>query len=79
MSEYLINGVLPTVEGIQTLKKKELEDNKMLLNKEIILRAKLNDMLNKGEITHYPIFDEKDELVDMMMNSNNITEFKYNK
>lgn len=77
MAECLIGGILPTVEGIQSLKEKDLEDNKILLNKEIVLRARLNDMLNKGEITHYPVFDENDELVKMVMLSNNITEFKY--
>lgn len=77
MVECLIDGVLPTVKGIQELKEKELLPNNILLDKERELRSRLNDMLNKAEITHYPIFDEEDELVKMMMHSNNIIEFKY--
>lgn len=81
MSEKLINNELPTVESIQLLYKNYgccyLPSLEALKNKEQGLREKLNDMLNKGEIDLYPKFTEQDELIQIMTNSNNIKEFKY--
>lgn len=34
-------------------------------------------MLNKGELDMYPKFIESNELVQIMTNTNNIKEFKY--
>lgn len=41
------------------------------------LRNRLNNMLDKGEIDMYPKFKEENELVQIMMNSNNVKEFRY--
>lgn len=81
MAEELIDNKLPTVEGIQLLYKKcsscHLPSKEVLQNKEQELRNRLNDMLNKGELDMYPKFIENNELVQIMVNTNNIKEFKY--
>lgn len=77
MAECLMDNILPTVEGIQFLKHLPLKSNEEYLKKEVELRATLNNLLDKGEINMYPVFEEKDPLIQMMMNSNNIKEFKY--
>ena len=77
MAEKLIDNQLPTIEGIKNLKKTELPSRQELFEKEITLRAKLNIMLEKGEIFHYPILPIEDNLLSLLLNSNNIKEFKY--
>jgi isocitrate dehydrogenase len=78
MAKTLMENKLPTVDDIIKLKENSKDLNKdVLWNEEQELRNKLNDMLNNGEIDLYPRFDEKDDLVLTMINSNNIREFKY--
>ena len=78
MAKTLMENKLPTVDDIIKLKENGNDLNKdVLWNEEQELRNKLNDMLNNGEIDLYPRFDEKDDLVLTMINSNNIREFKY--
>lgn len=78
MAEKLINKELPNVGDIQMLKfVTNLPSKDKLLEIETTLRERLNRMLDRGEITHYPEFKEEDELVEIMMNSNNIKEFRY--
>ena len=78
MAKTLMENKLPTVDDIIKLKENSNDLNKdVLWNEEQELRNKLNDMLNNGEIDLYPRFDEKDDLVLTMINSNNIREFKY--
>ena len=78
MAKTLMENKLPTVDDIIKLKENNKDLNKdVLWNEEQELRNKLNDMLNNGEIDLYPRFDEKDDLVLTMINSNNIREFKY--
>ena len=48
-----------------------------LKQKEIELRKILNNMLDKGEIDLYPNFSSDDDLIQLLLNANNIKEFKY--
>lgn len=81
MAEMLMDNKPPTVEGIKLLYKNYgecyLPSTEALKNKEVLLRERLNNMLNKGEIDLYPRFKEEDELVQILSHSNNIREFKY--
>jgi hypothetical protein len=58
-------------------------DNKLslivdeLYEKERNLRNRLNDMLDNKEIDLYPRFQESDEILQILINTNNIREFKY--
>lgn len=80
MAEMLIDKKLPTVEGIKQLHKnhsEQLPSVESLKKRETELRQRLNDMLNKGEIDLYPRFKEECELIQILADSNNIREFKY--
>jgi len=81
MAEKLMQNILPTIEDIQFYKQhydSNPEPSKeQLEHKEQELRFKLNEMLNKGEVSMYPKFKEENPLVQIMCDTNNITEFKY--
>lgn len=81
MAESLMDNHIPTVEGIQLLYANYggcyLPSLEALKDKEQSLRERLNNMLNKGEIEMYPKFNEENKLVQIMMDCNNIKEFKY--
>jgi len=81
MAEKLIDNKLPTVDGIKILYKNYSESNlpskNTLVEREKLLRERLNNMLNKNEITLFPIFDEADDLVNLMSRNNNTKEFRY--
>lgn len=80
MSEMLMKKRLPKVSDVVQLYKdniNNLPDVALLRKKEAELRNKLNEMLNNGEIMLYPIFNEEDELANIINKSNNIKEFKY--
>lgn len=81
MAEKLMLNELPTVEGIQLLHKNYagcyLPSLHALKDREQVLREGLNNLLSKGEIDMYPKFKEDNELVQIMVNANNIREFKY--
>jgi hypothetical protein len=77
MAEKLMSGELPTKSGIIELKKGELPSRMELMDKEADLRNKLNTMLDSGIISTYPKFIEDDPLVKVMIDCNNIREFKY--
>ena len=77
MAECLIDNRLPTVEGIKLLKAMPIPTKDQLTELEQQYRNQLNAMLDAGEITFYPRFKEEDPLVQLMVDSNNIKEFKY--
>lgn len=78
MAKTLMENKLPMVSDIIKLKENNPTLNKdVLWNEEQELRNKLNDMLNNGEINLYPKFIEQNDLVSIMVNTNNIREFKY--
>jgi predicted nucleotidyltransferase len=77
MAEKLMKKEIPQIEDIKRLYKEDLPTTEELKNKETELRGKLNDMLNKGEIDLYPTFNSDNDLIQLLLNANNIKEFKY--
>jgi hypothetical protein len=78
MAKELLENRKPTVDGIKTLKFETiLPSRDELFEMESTLREKLNTMLNAGEIDLYPKFKEGNRLAQIMVNTNNIREFKY--
>lgn len=77
MAEMLIKKELPNIKDVVELYNQHRLSAEVLTLKEKELRSKLNDMLNKGDIDLYPKFIESNELVQIMANTNNIKEFKY--
>ena len=81
MAEKLMNNEVPSVQDIKTLYKNTIHDlpsKETLLLREQEMRNELNNMLNQKQITMYPFFDEPSELHRVLLNSNNLTEFRYN-
>ncbi len=78
MAEMLIDNKLPTISDVINLKNNTtLPSTKELNDMENELRTKLNKMLNDCEIDLYPKFIENDELLQELVSSNNIKEFRY--
>lgn len=78
MALTLLRKQVPSKEGIQNLKKYRLPKKEELFELEKQYREELNSLLNKGEIDMYPNYDEThNSLVQTMVDSNNIREFKY--
>lgn len=77
MAESLMDKKLPSVSEIKDLYSSERLSVETLNAKEKILRNRLNDMLNNKEIDLYPSFKEGMELWQIMADTNNIKEFKY--
>ena len=81
MAECLMDKELPTVEDIKQLHINYANDNlpttESLIKKEKELRERLNAMLNKGEVDLFPTFKEENELIQILANTNNIKEFRY--
>lgn len=78
-ASILLNGGIPTVSDIIKLKDEEVPSNSYMSLAESEIRAKLNVMLDRGDIRHYPEFAgfENNSLVKLMIESNNIREFRY--
>ena len=77
MAEKLMKKEIPTVEDIKKLHQGYLPTAEELKKREVELRGTLNDMLNKGEIDLYPSFSSDDDLIQLLLNANNIKEFRY--
>jgi predicted nucleotidyltransferase len=77
MAEKLMKKEMPQIEDIKKLHKENLPTTDELKNKELKLREKLNDMLNKKNIDLYPTFNSDNDLIQLLLNANNIKEFKY--
>lgn len=76
IAESLINHQVPRLEEIRKIKN-NLKSSNCLVSEELLLRSKLNTMLNNREISLYSIPPEEDSLLKLLLDSNNITEFKY--
>ncbi len=80
MAEKLMDDDRPTVKGIKLLKN-YFDDNpsskNTLVEREKLLREKLNNMLNKNEINLFPVFEEQNDLINLMARNNNTKEFIY--
>lgn len=77
MAEELMENKLPSIKGIQNLKKLPLLQKEKLIEKEAALRKELNKMLDDRLITHYPQFTEDDVAIQIINESNNTINFKY--
>lgn len=77
MAECLMNNIVPTVRNIQYLKGNVLPSKQELWDKEVVLRDRLNLMLNNKELAMYPLFIEQNSLAQVMNQTNNTIEFKY--
>lgn len=75
-AESLIDNVLPDVTEIQRLYKSPIEYDKMV-EKEAILRAKVNELYNQSRIHNYYIAPCENPLWQKMRDANNIREFRY--
>ena len=77
MAKCLIDNRLPNVNEIKHLKTIELPTCEELFEQEKEQRGLLNDMFNNKLISTYPEFKEDNSLAQIMLDSNNIGEFKY--
>ena len=77
LEAYILSDENPTVEGIRNLKLLELPDRDTLFEVESKVRLSLNDMLNNGLISTYPMFEESNEVAQVMVDCNYVKEFKY--
>lgn len=72
----LIDGNIPNVEDIQNIKRFPSEYD-YLTEMEDRLRKKASSMYEKKELHNYYIQESGDALLDIMLQANNIREFKY--
>jgi hypothetical protein len=83
MAECLMDRKLPCFIEIKEILNKNhglnfsQEAIQILKEKEEYLRKRLNSMLDNNEIAYYPEFKEETLLIDLMVSSNNIKEFRY--
>lgn len=80
MVETLLKNELPTIDGLKNyVKDITIKDVFNLIDKEIELRYKITEMLNRNEIKHYYMPKITDNLLNKLLQSINIIEFKYDK
>lgn len=75
-AECIMNGQLPTIEVIQDIAKSP-QDRLELIAWESDLRKRCNTMYEKDELKTYSIAVTGDKLLQKLLDSNNIKEFKY--
>lgn len=79
LAQCLINNIKPSVEKLHNF----INEYNKLSTREIIqdilniLKAEANRMYENNQLTNYPIFDEKDDLISKVILANNIKEFTY--
>lgn len=76
VAECLLKRELPNIDNIKTFKDCRKYPNKIIEQTER-LRIILNGLLHSGEIQMYYIPKTGDTLLDLLLQSNNIKEFKY--
>lgn len=77
MAKLLMDGITPNEQHIIDCYREPLEDKDTLLQLEVDYRNRLNEMLNNGDVDMYPKFIDPNPLLQTLINSNNIREFKY--
>lgn len=75
-AECLLNNELPTLEGIRFIADFPSELNELKV-KEALLRRKANKMHDDGSLKTYTVHKVPDALLQKLLDSNNIREFKY--
>lgn len=76
IAECLIDNILPTKEKIQEIAL-NLENKEVLLQKEIRTRQKASDMYQNHLLHNYYIPETEDDLLNIILQSNNTRKFKY--
>lgn len=76
IAECLIDNILPTKEKIQEIALK-LENKELLLQKEVRLRQKASEMYQNHLLHNYYIPDTEDDLLNVILQANNLREFRY--
>jgi len=74
IAECLIENRLPNLSDIANLTTIDRTNITIKLER---LRTISNSMFESGQLTLYPTFIEDDDLISMVISSNNITEFQY--
>ena len=74
----LLNNEFPNIKEIQKIYK-EKHDVKYLLEQEIELRTKAQDLFNKNELPNYSIPTTDDDLLNIMLHGNNLKEYIFKK
>lgn len=77
MANKLMSNQSPSISDIVDLKNSKLQTREELFEIENRLRVSLNLMLDSGKIDMVPKFIETNSLAQIMINCNNIREFKY--
>lgn len=76
IAECLLDNKQPLKKDIQEIYK-NLSKREYLRLKENILRSRLSELFTKDEIKFYPEHKTEDDLLNKLLNTNNIKEFKY--
>ena len=76
MARCLMYNIKPSVSDIVTMKELIVPSTEDLMALEQVLRDELNDMYNKNSIKGFPEFKEEDVLVKMMVDANNMKEYR---
>ena len=76
MARCLMYNIKPSVSDIVTKKELIVPSTEDLMALEQVLRDELNDMYNKNSIKGFPEFKEEDVLVKMMVDANNMKEYR---
>lgn len=81
MAECLLDYTLPKLEIIKDILSSPVETSDKIIKelqlKENNLRSILNKKIESNELTYYPIFKESNEALTIVVQSNNIKEFRY--
>lgn len=78
IANSLMDGDVPTTKGVQDISLDIPNISKTLIEDMITSsRDRVTKMHDSGELNHYNIEDTDDELLDILLNTNNIGEFKY--
>ena len=78
IANTLMDNEVPVKEEVQKIvDDMDVVDNEMLSKFIKETRERANKMLDDGELSHYNIDKTGDDLLDILLNTNNIGEFKY--
>lgn len=77
IAECLLRKELPDLNTIKSFSTDERITIKDLKYREAQARIELNKLLHKKEINHYYIPENEDDLLNSLLKSNNVNEFKY--
>jgi hypothetical protein len=74
----LLNNIFPEIKQIKYIYKQNF-DVKYLLQQEIDLRIKANEMFNENKLSNYSTPTTEDDLLNIMLHGNNLKEYIFKK